>query len=52
MRSSFSNKMILALAIIAGIVFIGQVMKVNVWLLICLYWLTLTIKNFGDYRGW
>ena len=52
MRSHFTDRMILALAAVSGLVFIGQVLKVNVWALICAYWLILTIKNIGDYRGW
>lgn len=52
MRSNFTDKMILTLAVVSGLVFIGQVLKVNVWALICAYWCILTIKNIGDYRGW
>ena len=47
--SKYSKILILALMIIALIVFIGQVLKLNCWLLICLYWLVLTIKNLFDW---
>lgn len=50
-KKSVTKCLILALAMISLIVFIGQVTRVNVWLCICLYWLTLTVKNFLDYRG-
>ena len=36
------------LAIIAFIVFIGQINKQNMWLYICSYWCVLTIKNIAD----
>ena len=36
------------LAIIAFIVFIGQINKQNMWLYICSYWGVLTIKNIAD----
>lgn len=42
--------LIIALLIDAAIVFILQIAKVNAWLLICLYWLILTIKNLCDVK--
>lgn len=35
------------LMVTALCVFIGLVLHANMWLLICAYWLTLTIKNTG-----
>lgn len=46
--AKYSKILVLALMLIALIVFIGQVLKLNCWLLICLYWLVLTIKNLFD----
>ena len=46
-----SALLVLGLAAIAAIVFVGQVKKKNVWWLICLYWLVLTIKNVVDWMG-
>lgn len=43
-----SRRLVLLLAMIALVVFIGQVLRGNVWLLICLYWLVLTLKNYVD----
>lgn len=47
--AKYSKTLVLALMLIALIVFIGQVLKLNCWLLICLYWLVLTIKNLFDW---
>ena len=47
--AKYSKILVLALMLIALIVFIGQVLKLNCWLLICLYWLVLTIKNLFDW---
>ena len=44
-----SRRLVLLLALIAFVVFIGQVLHGNVWLLICLYWLVLTLKNYIDW---
>ncbi|MCR4707148.1 MAG: hypothetical protein K5746_04285 [Clostridiales bacterium] len=41
--------LIFLLMVVAGVVFIGQVKKKNVWWLICLYWALLTIKNAVDF---
>ena len=43
-----SKILILVLAVDALIVFVFQVLRINPWLLICLYWLILTIKNIND----
>ena len=43
--------LILALMVIAAIVFVMQVKRKNAWWLICLYWLMLTIKNAMDVVG-
>ena len=40
--------LIIALMVIAAIVFVMQCKRKNAWLLICLYWLVLTIKNTMD----
>jgi hypothetical protein len=40
--------LILALCIIAAIVFLMQMLHLNAWWMICLYWLVLTIKNAMD----
>lgn len=41
--------LILMLMFDAAIVFVGQVLHWNVWVLVCAYWLILTIKNAVDY---
>jgi hypothetical protein len=46
-----SARCVVALMIIAAIVFVGQCLKGNVWLLVCLYWLVLTVKNYADWSG-
>ena len=38
------------LAIDALVVFVLQVNRINPWLIICLYWLILTIKNLIDVK--
>ena len=43
--------LVLALAAIAALVFVGQVKKKNMWWMICLYWLILTAKNIVDWMG-
>lgn len=46
-----SKGLICALMVIAGAVFVAQVARsVWAWPLICLYWGTLTVKNFIDWR--
>ena len=45
---SKSAKCVILLMIISAIVYIGLVVGMNMWLLICLYWLVLTIKNVID----
>jgi len=45
----WSRRLVLTLAGIAGVVFIGQCLRGNVWLLVCLYWLVLTLKNYIDW---
>ena len=42
--------LVVLLMVIAAIVFVMQANKVNAWLLICLYWAVLTIKNVIDYK--
>ena len=42
---------IIALMVIAAIVFVMQVKRKNAWWLICLYWLVLTMKNAMDVVG-
>ena len=43
--------LVLALAVIAAVVFVGQVRKKNMWLWICAYWLVLTVKNLWEWWG-
>jgi len=38
------------LMVCAAIVFVMQLCRVNAWLMICLYWALLTIKNALDLR--
>ena len=45
-----ARRLVLALMVIAAVVFVGQVLRQNVWWLVCLYWLTLTAKNYCDWR--
>lgn len=42
--------LILLLMIDAGVVFAMQLLRLNCWALICLYWGILTIKNLTDWR--
>lgn len=42
--------LVVLLMVIAAIVFVMQANKVNAWLLICLYWAVLTVKNVIDYK--
>ena len=46
-----TKKLIILLAIIAAVVFVGIALGMNMWLLICLYWIVLTIKNVLDVKG-
>ena len=43
--------MIVLLMLISAVVFVMQIKRKNAWLLICLYWLVLTIKNIGEVMG-
>lgn len=47
----WSRRLVLALMVIAGLVFLGQVLRLNVWWLICLYWAVLTLKNYMDWSA-
>ena len=51
MYKRISKNLILVLMVIALSVFIGQLLLLNCWLNICLYWLILTIKNYIDWKG-
>ena len=51
MYKRISKNLILVLMVIALSVFIGQLLHLNCWLNICLYWLVLTIKNYIDWKG-
>lgn len=51
MYKRISKNLILVLLVIALSVFIGQLLHLNCWLNICLYWLVLTIKNYFDWKG-
>lgn len=42
--------LVVLLMVIAAIVFVMQYKRINAWLLICLYWAVLTIKNVMDYK--
>ena len=42
--------LILLLLIDAAAVFVMQVMKLNPWPFVCLYWAILTVKNALDWR--
>lgn len=46
-----SRRLVLVLMVIAGIVFIGQCLHGNVWLLVCAYWGVLTLKNYCDWSA-
>lgn len=52
MRKTLNIKsfLVFLLMVIAAVVFIMQINKANAWLLICLYWAVLTIKNRKDYK--
>ena len=50
-RYAVKKALILALMVDALVVFIMQVLKVNPWLLICLYWCILIVKNTLDCVG-
>ena len=43
-----STILVICLAAIALIVFLGQVSHTNMWLWICAYWCVLTLKNICD----
>ena len=43
------NILIVLLMFIALLVFFMQVNRINAWLIICLYWLVLTVKNLVDF---
>ena len=43
--------LIIALMVIAAIVFVMQINRKNSWLLICVYWAVLTMKNALDVMG-
>ena len=46
-----TKSLILALMLIAGAVFVMQVCRWRgAWVFVSLYWLTLTIKNYLDWR--
>ena len=47
----WSRRLVLALMVIAAVVFIGQVLRQNVWWLVAIYWGVLTAKNWCDWRG-
>ena len=47
----WSRRLVLALMVIAAVVFVGLLLKQNMWWLICIYWLTLTAKNYMDWQG-
>ena len=51
MYKRISKNLILVLIVIALSVFIGQLLHLNCWLNICLYWLVVTIKNYFDWKG-
>jgi hypothetical protein len=40
--------LIIALCIIAAIIFVMQMLHMNAWWMICLYWLVLVAKNAMD----
>lgn len=42
--------LVVLLMVIAAIVFVMQYKQINAWLLICLYWAVLTVKNVIDYK--
>lgn len=42
--------LVVLLMVIAAIVFVMQYKRINAWLLVCLYWAVLTIKNVMDYK--
>jgi hypothetical protein len=46
----WSRRLVLALMGIAAVVFVGQVLRQNVWWLVSIYWLVLTSKNWCDWR--
>ena len=51
-RKKLTKSLILALLIIAAAVFVMQVCRwKGAWIFVSLYWLTLTIKNYVDWRN-
>lgn len=48
---SSSAYLVLALLVIAAVVAVGLMRKKNMWPLIVLYWVTLTVKNLIDWLG-
>jgi len=46
----WSRRLVLALMAIAAVVFVGQVLRQNVWWLVAIYWAVLTAKNWCDWR--
>lgn len=46
----WSRRLVLALMVIALVVFVGQVLRQNVWWLVAIYWGVLTAKNWCDWR--
>lgn len=49
MLKRIKNLLIVLLLVIAGVVFVLQINRMNAWLLICAYWLALTLKNAIDF---
>ena len=47
----WSRRLVLALMVIAAVVFVGQVLRQNVWWLVAIYWGVLTLKNYMDWQG-
>ena len=45
----WSRRLILALGVIALVVFIDQVLRMNCWLLVSLYWFVLFLKIYMEW---
>lgn len=48
--SALKQFLVLLLMVIAAVVFCGLLLHQNMWAMICLYWLALTIKNLIDWQ--
>ena len=47
----WSRRLVLALMVIAAVVFVGQLLRQNVWWLVSLYWFVLFLKIYTEWQG-